>query len=69
MVFAAAIVVSQILNRCQETESGACNFDHILTGTLLPENSREFLSRMAAEEPISSVQVSLNGDGGAVSYT
>lgn len=56
-------VVDAIRNRCREVESGARNVDHILTGTLLPEISREFLARMAAGQPISSVRVSVNGDG------
>ncbi len=56
-------VVDAIRNRCREVESGARNVDHILTGTLLPEISREFLARMAAGEAIASVRVSVNGDG------
>src|SRR6202035_4524827 len=40
-------VVATIAGRCKEVESGARNVDHILTGTLLPEISREFLARMA----------------------
>ena len=56
-------VVDAIRNRCREVESGARNVDHILTGSLLPEISREFLSRMAAGNAISRVRVSVNGDG------
>lgn len=56
-------VVDAIRNRCREVESGARNVDHILTGTLLPEISREFLARMAAGQAISRVRVSVNGDG------
>ena len=52
-----------IASRCTEVESGARNVDHILTRTLLPELSAEFLSRMAQETPIASVNVSLDGDG------
>jgi type VI secretion system protein VasG len=37
--------------------------DHILTGTLLPELSGEFLQRMAAGEGIGEVKVSCDGDG------
>ena len=33
-----------IASRCKEVETGARNVDHILTGTLLPEISRELLS-------------------------
>lgn len=56
-------VVDAIRNRCREVESGARNVDHILTGTLLPEISREFLARMAAGNAINSVRVSVKDDG------
>ena len=56
-------VVDAIRNRCREVESGARNVDHILTGTLLPEISREFLARMAAGDAITSVRVSVKDDG------
>ena len=56
-------VVEAIRNRCREVESGARNVDHILTGTVLPEISREFLSRMAAGTPISKVEIQVDGEG------
>lgn len=56
-------VVDAIRNRCREVESGARNVDHILTGTLLPEISREFLARMAEGNAISRVRVSVAGEG------
>jgi type VI secretion system protein VasG len=60
-------VVAEIANRCKEVESGARNVDHILTRSLLPEMSGEFLSRMATGEPVSRVHVSV-GDGGKFRY-
>ena len=36
-------LVAGIAGRCTEVESGARNVDHILTRTLLPELSAEFL--------------------------
>ena len=60
-------VVEEIAARCKEVESGARNVDHILTRTLLPEMSGEFLSRMAVGEPVSRVHVGL-GEGGAFVY-
>lgn len=60
-------VVTEILNRCKEVESGARNVDHILTRTLLPELSSEFLSRMASEQNISRVHVGV-GEGGKFRY-
>jgi type VI secretion system protein VasG len=60
-------VVAEIANRCREVESGARNVDHILTRTLLPEMSGEFLARMAAGQSVSSVHVSV-ADMGAFRY-
>ena len=56
-------VVNEIANRCEEVESGARNIDHILTRTLLPEMSNEFLSCMAEGKSVSRVHVGVNGDG------
>ena len=41
--------------------------DHILTRTLLPDMSNEFLSRMATGEPIARVAVAV-GEGGQFRY-
>ena len=60
-------LVNEIARRCTEVESGARNVDHILTRTLLPEISREFLARMAAGEAISRVYVSV-GEGEVFQY-
>ncbi len=57
-------VVDRILSRCRETETGARNVDHILTGTVLPDISRELLSRMAEEQSISKVEILLSDSGG-----
>ncbi len=40
-------VVEQIAARCTEVETGARNIDHIMNGTILPQISREILSRMS----------------------
>ncbi|MHC5537978.1 AAA family ATPase, partial [Singulisphaera rosea] len=56
-------LVDNIAGRCQEVESGARNVDHILTRTLLPELSREFLTRMALGQAIAKVHVSVDGEG------
>ena len=56
-------VVGEIANRCKEVESGARNVDHILTRTLLPEMSGEFLSRMASGTAVGRVHVAVSGDG------
>jgi type VI secretion system protein VasG len=56
-------VVSTIAGRCKEVESGARNVDHILTGTLLPEISREFLSRMAEGKAVARAHVGVDAQG------
>ena len=55
-------VVDTIAGRCKEVETGARNVDHILTGTLLPEISREFLTRMAEGQTVSRVHVRVEKD-------
>lgn len=40
-------VLDHIVSRCTEVDSGARNVDRILTGSLLPRMSSEFLGRMA----------------------
>jgi len=58
-------LIESIGSRCTEVDSGARNVDHILTNTLLPEMSKELLSRMATGEQIKEVNVSL-GEAGFV---
>ena len=60
-------VVNEIANRCKEVESGARNVDHILTGTLLPEMSGQFLARMAAGQSITGAHVTV-GDKSEFRY-
>lgn len=57
-------LVSVIVSRCTEVESGARNVDHILTGTLLPEVSAEMLSRMMAGNALARVHVSADASKG-----
>ena len=60
-------VVAEVSSRCKEVESGARNADHILTRSLLPEMSGEFLSRMASGQMIKRVHVGV-GDSGQFRY-
>jgi len=57
-------LISSIVGRCTEVESGARNVDHILTGTLLPEVSKEMLSRMMTGNALSKVHVSADANKG-----
>jgi len=55
-------VLETIARRCTEVDTGARNIDHILTKTLLPEMSAEFLARMADGKAISAVRVTVDED-------
>ena len=50
-------VVQLIVDRCQEVESGGRMIDAIVTNTMLPEISGEFLRRMMEGRPINGVNV------------
>jgi type VI secretion system protein VasG len=50
-------VVKLIASRCTELESGARMVDAILTNTVLPTVSQEFLTRMVEGKPVQRVQV------------
>jgi type VI secretion system protein VasG len=51
-------VVKLVVSRCTESESGGRMIDAILTNTMLPDISREFLNRMIGGSAIGGVQVS-----------
>jgi type VI secretion system protein VasG len=51
-------VISTIVERCTDVESGARNIDHILTNTLLPEISTIILNKMAEGKSVQSISVS-----------
>jgi type VI secretion system protein VasG len=60
-------VVRLVVSRCTESESGGRMIDAILTNTMLPDISREFLMRMMEGSPVETVRVVVaNGD---FSYT
>ncbi|RAU46037.1 MULTISPECIES: type VI secretion system ATPase TssH [unclassified Pseudomonas] len=50
-------VVELIVSRCTETESGGRMIDTILTNTLLPDMSREFLTRLLDGKPMARVMI------------
>nr|WP_249158796.1 type VI secretion system ATPase TssH [Bradyrhizobium tropiciagri] len=55
-------VVEHIVSRCNDPDSGGRMIDNIITNTLLPELSREFLSKSLAKEEIKQAQVSIADD-------
>ena len=52
-------VVKRIASRCTELESGGHMIDAILTNTVLPRISEEFLQRMMEGKPIERVHVNV----------
>jgi type VI secretion system protein VasG len=60
-------LVNAISERCTEVDTGARNVDHILTRSMLPELSAEFLAKMAEGDSITKVNITV-GEGGAFQY-
>lgn len=56
-------VLDHIVSRCTEVDSGARNVDKILTGTMLPQMSAEFLTRMAEGTSTAKATVDVNENG------
>jgi type VI secretion system protein VasG len=50
-------VVEEIVNRCQELESGGRMIDAIVTNTMLPDISAEFLTRMMQGDAVEKVAI------------
>jgi type VI secretion system protein VasG len=59
-------LIDEVAKRCTEVESGARNVDNILTNTMLPEISRQILSRMAERQKFAPIHVSVGEDGAFV---
>ncbi|TXH53340.1 MAG: type VI secretion system ATPase TssH, partial [Burkholderiaceae bacterium] len=56
-------VVKLIIGRCSEIESGGRMIDAILTNTVLPRISQEYLSRLAAGHALASIALAVrDGD-------
>ncbi|WP_377701250.1 type VI secretion system ATPase TssH [Pseudoduganella sp. UC29_71] len=56
-------LVTAVLARCTEVDSGARNVDHILNGTLLPAISEAVLARMADGVAIASIKAGASRQG------
>jgi len=61
-------VVDLIASRCTEVESGGRMVDAILTQTLLPEISRELLTRLMENLPATKVEVKVENENFAYKY-
>ena len=61
-------VINIIASRCGEVESGARVVDAILTNTVLPKISQEFLTRMMQGRPVAKVHVDVSDSEFSYSY-
>lgn len=61
-------VVTAVVERCNEADSGARIIDRVLSGTLLPELSTKLLGRMAEGSAVERVKVGWDADAGEFSY-
>ena len=61
--------VKLIASRCTEPESGGRMIDAILTNTLLPEISREFLTRLSQSNPTTTVRVGVRDSDFEFNFT
>jgi type VI secretion system protein VasG len=56
-------VVKLVVSRCNEVESGGRVIDALLTNTVLPRISHEYLTRLASGAPLKKVALSVtDGD-------
>ena len=61
-------VVDRIVDRCQELESGGRMIDAIVTNTMLPDISAEFLRRMMEGRAVSRVTIDVRDDDFAYDF-
>ncbi len=62
-------VVTAVVDRCNEVDSGARIIDRVLSGTMLPELSTRLLSRMAEGQPVEKISVDWDSASSEFSYT
>jgi len=62
-------VVDHIVSRCNDPDSGGRMIDNIITNTMLPDLSRELLSRSLAKEAVSQARVSIASDHFAYAWS
>jgi type VI secretion system protein VasG len=62
-------VVSHIISLCTDVESGGRMIDNIVTNTLLPKLSREFLGRSIAEHAPKEARVTIDNEAFAIEWS
>ncbi len=61
-------VVSHIVSKCNDPDSGGRMIDNIVTNTLLPALSREFLRKSLAKEEITQARVTIENNNFAYAW-
>jgi type VI secretion system protein VasG len=62
-------VVGHVISLCTDVESGGRMIDNIVTNTLLPTLSREFLGRSIAEQGPKEARVFISDDAFAIEWS
>ena len=62
-------VVDHIVSKCNDPDCGGRMIDNIITNTLLPALSREFLKRSLAKEEIMQARVTIENADFAYAWT
>jgi len=62
-------VVEHIVSKCNDPDSGGRMIDNIITNTLLPALSREFLRKSLAKEEITQARVTIEDNDFAYVWT
>jgi type VI secretion system protein VasG len=62
-------VVAYIVSKCNDPDSGGRMIDNIITNTLLPSLSREFLNKSLAKEEIKEARVTIENDNFSYAWT
>ena len=61
-------VAAHIVSKCNDPDSGGRMIDNIITNTLLPALSREFLKKSLAKEQITQARVSIENNDFAYAW-
>jgi type VI secretion system protein VasG len=61
-------VIAHIVSMCNDPDSGGRMVDNIITNTILPALSREFLRRSIAKEELKEARVAIENGGFAYSW-
>jgi type VI secretion system protein VasG len=61
-------VVAHIVSKCNDPDSGGRMIDNIITNTLLPALSREFLKKSLAKEQITQAVVTIENNDFAYAW-